>query len=259
MEGILLTVAYDGTGYRGFQFQASSPSVQGAIEECLSIVQKRFTRVKGASRTDAGVHARGQRVFFTSPMEIPDQGYLRGLNALLPPDVAVVGVKRVAPSFNPRRTVGKLYEYTVRNSTIPDPLASRYQWEVYRPLDLSAMEQAAQYILGTHDFTSFQAADCERENAVRTVTRVEFLPHGEVVRIRVAGNAFLKYMVRIMVGTLIEVGRGRFTPEKVRDIIAARDRRLAGPTAPARGLCLVRVVYEGEQKEELYPNFEECP
>jgi len=246
MRGRLLTVAYDGTRYCGFQFQINGLTVQEVLENTLGAIEKRPVRVKGASRTDAGVHALGQRVFYVSPNALPDEAYLKGANSLLPQDVAVRAVTRVPEDFNPRLTAGKIYRYTVRRSPVRDPLRVNTQWTVYRPLALDAMREAAARLVGTHDFSAFQAADCGRENAVRTLLRLELRERGPRVDLLVAGTAFLKNMVRIIAGTLVEVGTGRFSPDDVSAILRARDRTLAGITAPAAGLCLMNVYYSGD-------------
>ncbi|MBU1240754.1 tRNA pseudouridine(38-40) synthase TruA, partial [Myxococcota bacterium] len=214
------------------------------LEKALRIFEKRFVRVKGASRTDAGVHARGQRVFFITPCNIPDRGYLRGLNAQLPEDIAVTAVHRVPVEFNARLTQGKVYEYVIRHNRIPDPLNSRYHYHCFKPLSADLMRQGAAHFLGTHDFTSFQAADCGRPDAIRTIHSVEIIEEDGIYRIRVFGTAFLRNMVRIMAGTLYEVGRGVCPPEAVAEIIEAKDRRLAGPTLPAKGLTLLQIHYD---------------
>jgi tRNA pseudouridine38-40 synthase len=250
MRGRLLTVAYDGTRYCGFQFQINGLSVQEVLESTLGAIEKRPVRVKGASRTDSGVHALGQRVFYVSPNDLPDDAYLKGANSLLPPDVAVRAVARVSETLNPRLTAGKIYRYTLRCAPIRDPLRVNAQWTVYRPLDLDAMREAAARLVGTHDFSAFQAADCGRENTERTVLRLELRARGPRVDLIVAGTAFLKNMVRIIAGTLVEVGTGRFSPDDVSAILRSRDRTLAGMTAPAAGLCLMNVYYPGEPGAE---------
>ncbi len=246
MRGRLLTVAYDGTRFCGFQFQTNGLSVQEVLEQILGCVEKRPIRVKGASRTDAGVHALGQRVFYVSPNDLPDEAFLKGCNSLLPPYVAVRAVVRVHEAFHPRLPAGKLYRYTVRCAPVRDPLRVNSQWTVYRQLDVDAMRQAALILVGTHDFSAFQAADCGRENAVRTVHRLELVRRGARLELIVAGTAFLKNMVRIIAGTLVEVGTGRFSPADVSAILRSRDRTRAGMTAPAAGLCLMNVFYPGD-------------
>lgn len=246
MNGRLLTVAYDGTQYSGFQHQQNGLAVQQVLEETLARLEKSFVRVKGASRTDAGVHARGQRVFYVSRNGLPPEAYVKGANALLPPDVAILGVRTVPENFNPRLTAGKIYRYTVHCARVRDPLRVRTEWTVYRKLNVDAMREAALRLVGTHDFSAFQAADCGRENAVRTVLRMEIRENAGRLEILVAGTAFLKNMVRIMAGTLVDVGMGRFSPDDVSSILQSRDRTAAGMTAPAAGLCLMNVFYPDE-------------
>jgi tRNA pseudouridine38-40 synthase len=246
MRGRLLTVAYDGTRYCGFQYQTNGLSVQEVLETTLGAIEGRPVRVKGASRTDAGVHALGQRVFYVSEHDLPDAAYLKGANSLLPPEVAVRAVVRVPETFNPRLTAGKIYRYTIRRAPVRDPLRVNSEWTIYRPLGLEAMREAASHLVGTHDFSAFQAADCGRENAVRTVLRLEISARPPRLELVVAGTAFLKNMVRIIAGTLVEVGTGRFSPDDVSGILRSRDRTLAGMTAPAAGLCLMNIYYPGD-------------
>jgi tRNA pseudouridine38-40 synthase len=250
-KGVLLKVAYDGTNYVGFQFQKNGISIQKIVEDALTTMERRFTRVKGSSRTDSGVHALGQRVFFTTKLTIPDQGYLRGLNTLLPDDVAITGIRRVPPIFNPRVTAGKLYRYTVYTPTVPDPMNIRFHYNTFCPLDYDAMSKAAEYLVGTHDFSAFRANDCERKLPIRTITKAEIIKDGEIIYIDIAGTGFLKYMVRIISGTLIDIGRGRWTPKEFKDIMNRKERKYAGFTAPAKGLCLMKTVYLDEDASPL--------
>ena len=161
MNGRLLTVAYDGTNYSGFQYQANGLAVQQVIEEVLARLEKKPVRIKGASRTDAGVHAQGQRVFYVSQNALPKAAYIKGANALLPPDIAIVDMREVSEHFNPRRTAGKIYRYTLHCAHMRDPLRVRSEWTLYRQLNVPAMQQAATHLVGTHDFSAFQAADCD--------------------------------------------------------------------------------------------------
>lgn len=246
MNGRLLTVAYDGTNYSGFQYQANGLAVQQVLEETLARLEQKPVRIKGASRTDAGVHAQGQRVFYVSQNALPKAAYIKGANALLPPDIAIVDMREVSEHFNPRLTAGKIYRYTLHCAHMRDPLRVRTEWTLYRQLNVPAMQQAATHLVGTHDFSAFQAADCERDNAIRTILRLNIRENGSRLEILVAGTAFLKNMVRIIVGTLVDVGMGRFSPEDVLTILRSRDRTKAGMTAPAAGLCLMNVFYPDE-------------
>ncbi|MBN2725013.1 MAG: tRNA pseudouridine(38-40) synthase TruA [Deltaproteobacteria bacterium] len=252
MYGIILEVAYDGTDFCGFQLQNNGPTIQGIVEEKLSQMEGRFIRVKGASRTDSGVHARGQRIFYTTPHVIPDKGYLRGLNSLLPSSVSIKSVKRTTPDFNPRKTQGKLYSYSILNRPVHNPFYSRFQWQYLKKLDISLMNQAGKIIEGTHDFKTFQASDCERENSTRTMFMVKTVENNGIITIFVSGNAFLKNMVRIITGTLVDIGRGHIPLSDLSSIIEARDRKVGGMTAPPHGLCLEKVVYPDEDNSTLY-------
>jgi len=197
-----------------------------------------------AGRTDAGVHALGQVVAFDAPRALPPKAYLRGLSSLLPEDVAVVAAEEVPDTFDPRRWAsGKRYRYLVSRRSGRAPLLRRTHWEVFAPLDIRAMRVSAPALLGTHDFSSFRAADCEAPHPRRTLRTLDLHEEGEVLRIEVEGTAFLKHMVRNIVGSLVEVGRSKRPPGWVGEVLLAKDRTLAGPTAPAHGLTLVEVSY----------------
>jgi tRNA pseudouridine38-40 synthase len=201
--------------------------------------------VQVAGRTDAGVHALGQVVSFATARVLPARAYVQGLSGLLPADVAVVAAEEVPEGFDPRRWArGKRYRYLISNRPVRSPLRRRTHWELFVPLDVAAMREGAARLLGRHDFSAFQAADCEAQNPVREVTRVEVegQPGGEI-RITVEGTAFLKHMVRNMVGTLVQVGRGKQPPGWVGEVLASRDRGRGGQTAPPQGLTLVEVFY----------------
>lgn len=252
LYGVLLEVAYDGTAYCGFQFQENGPTVQASLEAAILALEKRFVRVKGASRTDSGVHARGQRIFFTTPNNIPEKGYMKGLNALLPRDISIVSVRKVPVDFNPRLTAGKVYVYRFNLHPVRDPFEIRWQWHYFHPLDTGRMTEAAIYIKGTHDFDCFQASDCERENTERTIYSLTVERKDSIVEIKISGNAFLKNMVRIIAGTLVDVGRGFKNPEYVRQLIESKDRTQAGMTAPASGLTLEKIIYPDEDTSVLF-------
>ncbi len=247
------TVAYDGTDYVGWQRQANGASIQALIEDALAPIEGAPITVVGAGRTDAGVHALGQvaSVRLTSRLE-PD-AVERALNARLPPDVRVRGVAEAPPGFHARfSAVSKLYRYRIRQAPALGAFEHRYAWHVPQALDIGAMEDAARALVGRHDFASFQGSGSDVETTERTVQaiRVGEIPAGDdgdeqgrLVTIEVEADGFLRHMVRAIVGTLAQVGRGRWTAGDVSAALAARDRRRAGPTAPARGLFLVRVRY----------------
>jgi len=250
MPRLKLTLEYEGTAYVGWQRQPNGVSVQEVVERALAALLGAEVEAVAAGRTDSGVHALGQVVAFDAPRALPLGAYLRGLSALLPPDVAVVGAEEVAPGFDPRRwATGKRYRYLVSNRPVRSPLRRRTHWEVFAPLDVGAMDEAARPLLGTHDFSAFRAANCEAKTAVRTLRELAVLGDGDVVQLELEGTAFLKHMVRNIVGTLVEVGRGDRPVPWVAEVLASGDRTRAGPTAPAHGLVLVEVTYgEGQDR-----------
>ena len=244
MPRIRLTLEYDGTDFVGWQRQLNGRSVQTVVEAALAELLGVWVQAVAAGRTDSGVHALGQVVAFDAPRPLPAQAYLRGLTGLLPPDVAVVAAAEVPDGFDPRRwATGKRYRYCLTRRPSRSPLLRRTHWELFGPLDVGAMQTAARALVGTHDFTSFRAADCEAPHARRTLRTVQLADLGETLQIELEGTAFLKHMVRNVVGSLVEVGRGKHPPEWIAELLAARDRTLAGPTAPAHGLTLVEVTY----------------
>jgi tRNA pseudouridine38-40 synthase len=241
---LYLKVAYDGTAYAGWQVQPRDPTVQGRLMEAVAALERQPTRVFGASRTDAGVHARAQGASFTTGSTIPTRGYLLGLNAQLPDDIAVLEVREAPAGFHARHSArGKHYRYSVWNAPTRQPLITRFAWHRHKPLDDEAMAQAARHLEGEHDFGAFRAADCDRDHAVRRLWRVAVTRHPNLIWIDVEGTAFLKHMVRNIVGSLVVVGLGKQPPDWIAEVLQSRDRRRAGPTAPPHGLCLERVYY----------------
>lgn len=239
-----LMLEYDGTEFCGWQLQDGHRTVQGVLEEAIRKMSGETVRVRGAGRTDSGVHAKGQVAAFATATAIPALGFLRGLNGLLPHDVAVVHAEDAPPGFDPRRHArGKIYRYTYWNNEVRTPLAERYTWHVRAPLDVAAMSEAGARLVGEHDFSAFRAADCERTNPMRIVRRIDLNRSGPRVELDVEATAFLKNMVRIIAGTLCAVGRGEMSALDVARILAERDRTKAGMTAPASGLCLLQVLY----------------
>ncbi len=244
MRKILIVVQYDGTNFHGFQFQPGLRTVQGEFEEAAGRVLGESVRVAGAGRTDAGVHAFGQALTLETSGPIPIENLVKALNNALAADVKVVSVQEVPTSFNARRDAKvKLYSYRILNRQLPSPFINRYAWHVRQPLDEDRMQAAADTLVGEHDFAAFCGSGSSVKTTVRKLTRLDVLRDGEVVEIRAEGNGFLYLMVRIIVGTLVQVGSGRLSVEEVSWILAGCDRRQAGRTAPPQGLSLVRITY----------------
>ena len=247
MLTLRLTLQYDGTEYVGWQRQANGVSIQGMLEDALRPIEGGPVAVHGAGRTDAGVHALGQVASVTLSAKIDAVTLARALNAVLPHDVRVASAEEAAPGFHARfSAVAKTYEYRILNGPLVSPFLHRYVWHVSGRLDLDPMRAAADILAGRHDFTAFQAAGSAVVPTTRTVHSIEW-EDGSVDRplvLRITGDGFLRHMVRNIVGTLVEVGSGRWPPSRVGDVLASRDRTQAGPTAPARGLFLVSVAYE---------------
>lgn len=254
-RNLLLTIEYDGTGFSGWQRQPGKPTVQGTLEQALSTVCKRDIKVNGTSRTDAGVHAYGQRASFKGELGIPTErlalavnhrlaGGMRGKAATGP--IRIIKAEEMPLDFHARfDSKGKTYIYKIRNSRDVDVFKRNYYYEITRPLDLHAMKLAAEQIAGTHDFACFQAAGgTPRETTVRTVYQLEVRQEGKDIEIHITGDGFLYNMVRIITGTLVEVGLGKRHPMSITAVIESRDRQNAGHTAPPQGLYLKEVYYE---------------
>jgi tRNA pseudouridine38-40 synthase len=247
MRAFKLTIAYDGTSFVGWQRQPNGVSIQQLIEEACAPLVGRLPTVAGAGRTDAGVHALGQVASVTLDTDLSTTTVQRALNARLPPEVRVTAVEEALAGFHARfDAVAKSYRYRIAQGVWQSPFDRWFVWHSPVARDLEAMRRAACRFLGCHDFASFQAAGGPATDTVRTIHALEVRDHGREVMIEVTGDGFLRYMVRAIVGTLAEVGLGARTPESVTDILAARDRGAAGETAPACGLTLVAVKYDGE-------------
>jgi tRNA pseudouridine38-40 synthase len=249
---ILLVIEYDGTGYHGFQWQNGLPSIQKELEKAIRKLTGERRRVIAASRTDAGVHARGQVVSFRTSSALPTHSFLNGLNYYLPRDIAVRAAYRVKDSFRVRRdAVSREYSYYILNSHTRSPLREGFAHLVTSHLDIEAMNRAAQALIGEHDFASFANGDGSwLESTVRHVFRAELEKGGELVTFHMVANSFLPHQVRTTVGTLIRVGSGTMSLNEFCSIIEARNPGTAGPTAPARGLCLTGVNYAVPLGEE---------
>ena len=245
---ILLTIGYDGTAYSGWQFQENGPSIQDEVEKALRAALGEFVRVTGASRTDAGVHARGQRAHFDTAASIPPEKYPFVLNRYLPEDIRVTAARQVDKDFHARfMAVGKWYTYRIRNAPHPDALFHRMEAHVPVRLDENAMRESGQALLGTHDFSAFAAAGGQAKTTVRTIDGFFLERRGDEIILRIHGDGFLYNMVRNIAGTLIDVGHGRLDGECIARAIQSKNRLDLGVTAPAKGLELTRVEYAFEK------------
>ncbi len=244
MKRVGLIVAYDGTNYSGWQVQPNGITIQGILNEKLTELLEEPIEVIGASRTDAGVHALGNVCVFDTNTRIPGEKISFALNQRLPEDIRIQLSEEVEPDFHPRYCDSeKTYEYRILNRKFPVPTERLYSYFYHYKLDVRKMQEATSYFIGTHDFASFCGTGAQVKTTVRTITGMEVFRDGDIVTIRVRGTGFLYNMVRIISGTLIEIGNGQYPPEKIVDILEARDRGAAGPTAPARGLTLVGIEY----------------
>jgi tRNA pseudouridine38-40 synthase len=245
LRNLRILVEYDGTDFHGWQRQPGGlRTVQTCLEEALRTMTGEAVSIQGAGRTDAGVHAAGQVATFTLAAGIPETGLLRGLNSFLPADIAILDVREAPPDFDARFSArGKVYRYRIWNHLVRSPLHARASWHCRSVLDLAAMRQAAQQLCGEHDFRAFRASDCERRTTVRLIRRLEIDRQGALMTIDVEATAFLKNMVRILVGTLVDLGRGKIAGAAIERMLRTGDRTAGGITAPAQGLTLLRVMY----------------
>ncbi len=244
MRNFLLWLRYDGTDFHGWQRQANARSVQGELETALGRILGEGFRLGSSSRTDAGVHALNHPVNVWTPARIPADGLRKGLSSLLPRDLAVTEVIEAPEHFSARKSsIGKTYLYRILQGDRRDPFVERYAWRIRHHLDVEAMRQGAACLLGEHDFSAFRSSECDSPSPWRLVTGLPVWRDGREIRIVVSGNAFLRNMVRIIVGCLAEVGTGRHDPEWMNELLVGRDRTRAGITAPARGLHLWAVSY----------------
>ena len=244
MRRIKLVVAYDGTAYCGFQVQNNGPTIEGELNRVLSELFGEEIRVIGASRTDSGVHAYCNVAVFDTQARMPAEKMLYALNQRLPEDIRVQSSCEVAADFHPRHVDSrKTYEYRIYNASVQNPMKRHYALWNYHKLDVSKMKEAATYLVGEHDFKSFCSVDTTVESTVRTIYELSVEENNEDIVIRVCGNGFLYNMVRIIAGTLLEVGKGKIEPNEMGKILEALNRQAAGPTAPAHGLTLVKYEF----------------
>ncbi len=244
MRNVKLLLQYDGTDFQGWQIQPGARTVQGVLQAVLSRLDHREVTVHGAGRTDSGVHAEGQVASFWLARPMREEELQRALNATLPPDVRVMHVEFVPPDFHARYSaLSKTYRYTLCTGPVLSPFLHRYAHHFPFPLDLAAMQRALEMVLGEHDFASFGTRERPGKTTVRRVYQAHLWQEGDLVRLEITADGFLRYMVRTLMGTLCEIGRGRWGASDMERILRARDRRQAGPTFPAKGLTLVRVHY----------------
>jgi tRNA pseudouridine38-40 synthase len=243
---IVLIIEYDGTNYHGSQWQANAPTVQGEIEKALKMLTGEKIRIKMASRTDAGVHARGQVVGFDTLATLPLKSFVYGMNHFLPDDIAVKEAHPAGDGFDVRRrAVSREYEYYILNSPTRSPLRQKYAYRIEGNLDTESMNSACRALIGRHDFASFvaSAGAARQKRTVRDVFQAEVNRDGDIIIFKMVASSFLPHQVRNTVGSLIKVGQGRMTVEEFSSLVEAAEPGLAGPTAPAAGLCLTRVNY----------------
>lgn len=247
MKRIKLEIAYDGTNYRGWQIQPDEVTVEEVLNQALSILLNEEITVIGASRTDSGVHALGNVAVFDTNTMIPAEKISYAVNQHLPWDIRVQSSVEVADDFHPRRVKSKkTYEYRILNRNISIPTERLYSYFVYYDLDVNAMQEAADYLVGEHDFKSFSSIKTQASDTVRRIYGLRVERDNDIIKIRVTGSGFLYNMVRIIVGTLVEVGRGAKSPADMENMLMGLDRSLAGPTAPAQGLTLLGIEYEND-------------
>jgi tRNA pseudouridine38-40 synthase len=243
-RNLKITLAYDGTRFVGWQRQAAGESVQGHLEGAVARLEGAEVTAHGAGRTDAGVHALAQVASVHVTFHHDPGTVLRALNASLPPDIRVTGVEDVPTEFHARFAArAKRYRYQIANLAVASPFTRAYAWHVPEPLDRAIMREAAATLVGTHDFAAFQSTGTDVHTTVRTLTRSEWREEPELLVYEVEGDGFLRHMVRAIVGTLVEVGRGWRSPGQVVALLDGAPRGEAGPTAPAHGLALARVEY----------------
>lgn len=255
MKRIKLTVAYDGTNYRGWQIQKNGETIESMLNRALRELTGEDIQVLGASRTDSGVHAMGNVAVFDTNVRMPGEKFVYALNQHLPEDIRIQQSCEVPGDFHPRyQETVKTYEYRILNREFPLPAYRLNTYFTYRPLDEKKMQKAADYLVGEHDFRSFCASGAQVKTTVRTIYELKVIREGELITVRITGNGFLYNMVRIIAGTLMKIGQGEWEPEQMKEILAAKNRTAAGPTAPAKGLTLMEIRYpEYEARENEIP------
>ncbi len=245
LKSFKLIIEYDGTAYHGWQRQKDLPTIQGEIENALAKMTAQNITLMGSGRTDAGVHAMAQVAHFKCHTRIPPQAFQRGLNSLLENDIVVKSCAQADQNFHARYNVkSKTYRYRILNRPLPEAIGRQYAWFIPQRLDAGAMRTAVAHILGSHDFKAFEGTGSPRSNTRRHIFKAELIQNaGDYLDIVIEADGFLKFMVRNIVGTLADVGRGKITARSFKEILISKNRNLAGATAPPHGLCLIKVTY----------------
>lgn len=240
-----LTIEYDGSDFHGWQIQPDQPTIQNEIQQILQSMTQEHIIVHGSGRTDAGVHALGQVAHFSCDTRIGPERFQIALNQMLPPGIVIRECRTVNEHFHARFSAkGKTYRYKILNSPLPRAIGRHYFWHVRSPLHVKNMQTAADHLIGEMDFKSFEGTGSPRKTTVRHIDRAQFFVEDDWVTFEISGNGFLKFMVRNIVGTLVDVGLGSLTPDEFRSILHSKDRQNAGATAPPQGLCLLHVDYD---------------
>lgn len=244
MIKIKLVIAYDGTNYVGWQYQPNGMSVQQRVEQALHQLTGIVHTVHSSGRTDAGVHAQGMVCHLTSAQDLPISAWREGLNRFLPDDIAVRHAEQVDEQFHARFSArGKHYRYTLLRDSIRSPLVRKTSWQIKQPLDLEKMEQAAQNFIGQHDFAAFRTSGCSAKTTVREIFSIDFSEEKSLLHIDICGSGFLRNMIRMMVGTLVQIGRGKRPTDTIQKLLDGTEAVAAPLTAPAQGLCLMEVWF----------------
>ncbi len=240
-----IIIEYDGTRYHGWQRQKEDATIQGEIEKALWIMTRKRVTLNGSGRTDAGVHAFGQTANFRCDTDLVPEIFQRGLNSLLPDDIVIKECRRVDNTFHARYDVkSKIYHYSIFNHPVPTAINRQYTWSIHKQLDIEAMRLAASLIIGSHDFKAFEGAGSPRAHTTRHVMAADLLEtESRRFTFRIEADGFLRFMVRNIIGTLVDVGLGKTTSAQFKQILKSKDRTKAGATAPAHGLCLMEVKY----------------
>lgn len=244
MRNVKAVVEYDGTDFKGFQYQPGLPTIQGELQRVLEILVQKPVTIYGAGRTDTGVHAQGQVFNFKTDASIPTDRICYAFNSILPEAIRVVGAEEVELDFHSRFSAkSRWYRYRILNRKLDSALRNRFVWHIHKPLLIEDMTYGSELLMGINDFSSFACACEDNESFYRNLTQLSITEDGDEVLIDIRANAFLRSMVRVIVGTLVEVGLGLRLYQDIQNILEARDRKLAGNTAPAKGLCLMEVEY----------------